>query len=139
MRNKYDREDRIIAYTMYRNKALEIGLWDIKRIAEVTGHSAESFDMKVNQFKGLASNRRPHFIDDGRDDYRPGLNAFNKVDAAIWNEYKDTNLLNLNFLAKLILKEKFGTYQNHINLEKSKAKYQHVKREDRFYSERENA
>jgi hypothetical protein len=121
---------------MYRNKALEIGLWDLKRIAEVTGHSIDSLTMKVDQFKGIASPRKKKYVEGNIGD---GLNEWAVADAAVWNEYKDTNLLNLNFLAKLILKEKFGIYQNHINLEKSKAKYQHVKREDRFYSERENA
>lgn len=124
MRNKYDRESRIIAYTMYRNQKLEIGLWDIKRIAQVTGHSADSFSMKVDQFKGINACRHKKYVE-GRDDYIPGLNEWAEADQIIWNEYKDTNLLNLNFLAKMILKEKFATYQD-----------QDVKREDREYSER---
>jgi hypothetical protein len=121
---------------MYRNKEMEIGLWDLNRIAQVTGHSADSLTMKVDQFKGIASPRKKKYVEGNIGD---GLNEWADADAAIWNEYKDTNLLNLNFLAKLILKEKFGTYQTAINYEKQKAKYQHVKREDRYYSERENA
>lgn len=108
MRNKYDREDRIIAYTMYRNKKLEIGLWDIKRIAEVTGHSIDSLTMKVDQFKGIASPRKKKYVE-GKA-IGDGLNEWATEDAAIWNEYKDTNLLNLSFLAKIILKDKFAVW-----------------------------
>jgi hypothetical protein len=89
---------------------MEIGLWDLKRIAQVTGHSADSLTMKVDQFRGINSCRHKKYVE-GRDNYMAGLNEWADADAAIWNEYKDTSLLNLNFLAKIILKSKFVEYQ----------------------------
>ena len=113
MRNKYDREDRILAYTMYRNEDLEIGLWDIKRIAQITGHSAASYSMKVDQFKGIKSIRRRIYVEDAASNKAPGLNEWAHADEDVVKEYQFTDLEQLNFLAKKILTEKFKTWNEY--------------------------
>lgn len=107
MRNTYSREDRIIAYTMYRTGMHSIGFWGRKRIAHVTGHSADSFSMKIDQFKGIASPRKQTYIEDAKTNLAPGLNQWADADEVIWNEFKDTSLADLKFLAQKILTEKF--------------------------------
>jgi hypothetical protein len=109
-RNAYTEEDRIVALAMYRNKKLEIGLFDIKRIAQITGHSAASFSMKVDQFKGIAGPRHKKYVED-RDDNRPGLNEWAAEDERIWSEFGSTVTADLNILAKQILINKFETHK----------------------------
>jgi hypothetical protein len=106
MRNKYSEEDRLIALAMYRSKKLEVGLFSIKKIAELTGHSAASFSMKVDQFKGIAGRRRKTYVE-GRDNCKPGLNEWAEEDERIWSEFAATNSTDIINLAKIILNNKF--------------------------------
>ena len=105
--NKYTNEDRLIAYAMYRSKMLEIGFFTITKIAELTGHSADSFQMKVDQFKGIAGPRSKKF---GRkeNDFGPGLNEWAEADEQIFQQHKNTTTEDL---AKRILNEKFKASQ----------------------------
>lgn len=109
MRNKYNREDRIIALTLYRTGEDCIGLFDIKKIAQITDHSVDSLKMKVDQFKGISGPRKKAFVD---GDIGPGLNEWADEDAEIFAEYKETDTERLTFLAKLILKERFAEFQS---------------------------
>ena len=109
MRNKYNREDRIIAFTLYKTGEDSIGFFDIKKIAQITGHSVDSYKMKIDQFKGIAGPRKKVFID---GDIGPGLNEWADADQKVWDEYKDTDSLSLVFLAKMILKERFAEFQS---------------------------
>lgn len=105
MRTKYNIEDRILAYTLYRTGETCIGLFDIKKIAELTSHSVDSYLMKVDQFKGIAGPRKKIYKD---GDIGPGLNEWAKEDVQVWTDYKDTDLADVKFLAKKILQEKFA-------------------------------
>jgi len=109
MKKRYSKEDRVIAFTMYRNKSLEIGFFDIKRIAEITGHSTDSYKMKIDQFKGINGPRKRIYKD---GDIGPGLNEWAKEDEDVVNEFKNTDIKLLNILAKNILDNKFRTWRN---------------------------
>jgi hypothetical protein len=109
MRNAYTLEDRILAYTMFRNGKMEIGLWDIKRIAQVSGHSIDSLKMKVDQFKGIVGERYRQYIED-RDHLKPGLNEWAETDERVHTDYKGMDMEELLNVAKRILAEKFKSF-----------------------------
>ena len=88
-----------------------IGLYDIKKIAEITGHSAASYTMKIDQFKGISGPRKRIYVEDAISNTGPGLNEWAKEDAQVWNDYKDTTNEDLIFLAKRILNEKFAAFK----------------------------
>lgn len=111
MNNAYTLEDRILAYTMFRNKKMEIGLWDIKRISQVSGHSIDSLKMKVDQFKGITGMRHRRYVED-RDHLKPGLNEWAQTDERVVTDYGHTDIDELIKISKNILAEKFKTYNN---------------------------
>ena len=110
MRNQYSLEDRILAYTMFRNKKMEIGLWDIKRIAQISGHSIDSLKMKVDQFKGITGMRHRRYVED-RDHLKPGLNEWAETDERVVTDYMKSSTSELIVISKRILAEKFKTYK----------------------------
>ena len=109
--NTYTIEDSLLAYTMFRNKKMEIGLWDIKRIAQVSGHSIDSLRMKVDAFKGITNQRHLYYVE-GRDDRKAGLNRWAKIDENVIADYKTVSTSELMIIAKRILAAKFKTYQS---------------------------
>jgi hypothetical protein len=111
MRNAYTLEDRILAYTMFRNGKMEIGLWDIKRIAQVSGHSIDSLKMKVDQFKGIVGERYRQYIED-RDHLKPGLNEWAETDERVHADHKNIDMTALINISKVILAAKFKRLNN---------------------------
>jgi len=101
---KYTFEDRVIAFTLYKGKTIKegIGLFSMERIAELTGHSISSFQMKVSQFKGVAGCRTKTQCD---ATFGPGLSAWSEMDELVWNAHKDTEIAKLTEVAKKILKD----------------------------------
>jgi hypothetical protein len=110
-RNGYVLEDRILAYTMFRNGKTEIGLWDIKKIAQLTGHSVDSYKMKIDQFKGIVSQRPKKYVEDQSAIGHAGLNEWADMDEAVVIDYKDRDIDDLINVSKIILVEKFKTHK----------------------------
>jgi hypothetical protein len=104
MGNAYTLEDRIIAFTLYRGKTIKegIGLFSMQRIAELTGHSIASFQMKVDQFKGVAGCRKKR---ECHANFGPGLSEWAEMDELVWQTHKDTDIKALTEVAKKILKD----------------------------------
>lgn len=103
-RNSYTMEDRIIAFTLYKGKSIKegIGLFSMSRIADLTGHSIASFQMKVDQFKGVAGCRTKIQSD---ATFGPGLSEWAEMDELVWKTFKDTDIATLIEVAKKILKD----------------------------------
>lgn len=105
-RNSYTMNDRIIAFALYKQGSIDsIGLFDIKKIVELTGHSKASFQMKVDQFKGVAGCRKKAYIPDAEG---PGLSEWAEADEAVWNLYQDTDPAAMTKIAKEILCQIFS-------------------------------
>lgn len=97
----YSMADRIIAFTLYKGRLKDgIGLFSMKRITELTGHSAASFQMKVDQFKGVAGCRKKTYTE---KEFGPGLSEWAVMDERVWNKYKDIDPTELIKIAKDIL------------------------------------
>ena len=103
-RNSYTMEDRIIAFTLYKGKSIKegIGLFSMDRIANLTGHSIASFQMKVDQFKGVAGCRSKI---QGDATFGPGLSEWADMDQLIWDSHKNTDIAKLTEISKKILND----------------------------------
>jgi hypothetical protein len=74
----------------------------MQRIAELTGHSIASFQMKVDQFKGVAGCRKKR---ESIANFGPGLSEWAEMDELVWQTHKDTDIKALTEVAKKILKD----------------------------------
>jgi phosphoglycerate dehydrogenase-like enzyme len=106
--NLYDDTSRLLAYTMYRTNEMDIGIWGLKRIAELVGHSAASLRMKVSQFDGISRNRDQI---GNKNSAGPGLDNFTDEEIQMVRDYKDVDTKHLTKTCKTILRELWAAYK----------------------------